>query len=173
MAARLEAVGDPGLRAALVFVRGQERAVTADGLAAHAGIHRNVARSRLERLAAAGLVHAAFERRSGRSGPGSGRPAKTYRVAPELVGIEFPGRHYETLLGLLAGALPEHGHSRRLNEVGVRFGRELARASGIEPAKRLRTGFERVCEPVRSPGYQAALERVSESEALIATPTCP
>src|SRR6266404_768200 len=52
---RLAAVGDPSLRSTLAFVRGSERAVTADELAAHDVIHRNVARSRLERLAAAGL----------------------------------------------------------------------------------------------------------------------
>src|SRR5205807_2361196 len=51
----LEAVGDPGLRSALAFVRGAEHAVTADELAEHGGIHRNVARARLERLAGAGL----------------------------------------------------------------------------------------------------------------------
>src|SRR5919201_5840107 len=119
----LDALGDPELRSALLYVRGHARALTADELAAHQDVHRNVARARLERLVAAGLVESAFERRSGRAGPGAGRPAKTYRAAPELHAIEFPARHYETLVGLLADALPAAQRRRKLREVGVAFGR--------------------------------------------------
>lgn len=166
---RLEAVGDPGLRAALLFARAEARPVTADELARHEGVHRTVARSRLERLQAAGLVEAGFERRTGRTGPGAGRPAKTYRVAPELTGIEFPPRHYETLVGLLADRL----RARDLREVGVAFGRSLAQAAGVRPARGRRRGLERLCEAVRSLGYQASLESFDGTRALLATPTCP
>ena len=69
----LEAAGDPELRAALLFARGQERPVTADDLAAAHDVHRNVARSRLERLVEAGLLAPGYERRSGRTGPGAGQ----------------------------------------------------------------------------------------------------
>jgi predicted ArsR family transcriptional regulator len=166
---RLEAVGDQGLRAALLFVRAGADPVTADDLADAQGLHRNVARSRLERLARVGLVETGFERRSERSGPGAGRPAKTYRAAPELSGIEFPARHYETLLGLLADELPRD----RLREVGVVFGRELARAAGVRPTRRTGAALERVCAAVRSLGYQATLERADAEDAVIATPNCP
>jgi len=166
---RLEAVGDPGLRAALLFVRAEARPVTADDLADAQGIHRNVARSRLERLVAAGLVEAGFERRSERSGPGAGRPAKTYRAAPDLSGIEFPSRHYETLLGLLADELPRD----RLRDVGVAFGHELADAAGVRPTRRTTEGLERVCAALRSLGYQATLEQADGNDAVIATPNCP
>src|ERR1041385_4684317 len=97
----LEAVGDPDLRRALLFARDQTRPVTADDLAEALGIHRNVARARLERLMEAGLLAPGYERRTGRSGPGAGRPAKTYAVTPALDPIEFPARRYETLLGLV------------------------------------------------------------------------
>jgi predicted ArsR family transcriptional regulator len=166
---RLEAVGDPGLRAALLHVRAAARPVTADDLADAQGIHRNVARSRLERLLRAGLLETGFERRSERSGPGAGRPAKTYRAAPELSGIEFPGRHYETLLGLLAEELPRD----RLRDFGVAFGRELARTAGVRPTRRTSEALERVCAAVRSLGYQATVERADGDEAVIATPNCP
>jgi predicted ArsR family transcriptional regulator len=166
---RLGAVGDPGLRAALLFVRAEARPVTADDLAEARGIHRNVARSRLERLVSAGLVEADFERRSERSGPGAGRPAKTYRAAPDLSGIEFPARHYETLLGLLADELPRD----RLRAVGAAFGHELAHAAGVRPAKPTTEGLERVCSALRSLGYQATLEHADGNEAVIATPNCP
>ena len=166
---RLEAVGDPGLRAALLFARAEERPVTADELAEHDRIHRTVARSRLERLQAAGLVEAAFERRSGRTGPGAGRPAKTYRVAPELSGIEFPPRHYEELVGLLAERVPARG----LRDVGVAFGHALARSAGVRPVRSRRRALERVCDAVRSLGYQASLETIDGRRAVLATPTCP
>jgi len=164
---RLAAAGEPGLRAALVFVRSGEDGVTADELAEHDGIHRNVARDRLERLAAAGLVEAGFRPRSG--GPGAGRPAKAYRAAPEITGIEFPDRHYEHLLGLLAGERSD----AELREIGAAFGRGLARAADLRKSRSVAKGFERMCAAVRSLGYQATLESVSENDAVIATPTCP
>ena len=112
----LEAVGDPELRSALRFVRSRRSPVSADELAAAESVHRNVARSRLERLEGAGLLVTSFERRSGRTGPGAGRPAKVYSPAPEITQIEFPERNYEQLVGLLVDALPARGRKRRLRE---------------------------------------------------------
>src|SRR5919202_944276 len=120
----LAAVGDPDLRSALLFVRSQDRAVTVDDLAAHQGVHRNVARARLERLSRAKLVEPGFERRAERAAAGPGRPTKTYGAAPELAAIEFPERHYETLLGVLVDAVPRRGRRRRLAEVGAAFWRQ-------------------------------------------------
>src|SRR5438132_13929471 len=96
---RLDAIGDRQLRETLLFARAQALPVTADEVAAAQGIHRNVARGRLERLAEAGLLIASFERRTRRTGAGAGRPAKTHPAAPELAAIEFPERPYEPLIG--------------------------------------------------------------------------
>jgi predicted ArsR family transcriptional regulator len=169
----LEAVGDPELRATLLYARAQERPVTADDVAAAHDVHRNVARARLERLVEAGLLEAGFERRTGRTGPGAGRPAKTYAVPPELEPIEFPARRYDDLLALLVDALPPKNRAERLHEVGVTFGRELAEAAQLRPSRSLRTGFERMCSAVRKLGYQASLQEVGRDRAVIATPTCP
>lgn len=169
----LEAVGDPDLRETLLWARAEARPVDADQLAAAHEIHRNVARSRLERLAAAGLLTTSFERRTGRSGPGAGRPSKVYTVAPGLDAIEFPARRYESLLGLLVAGLPAEGRAETLREVGVAFGRELAQTARLRPAKTLATAFDRMCAAVRSLGYQAAVSEVTEHGAVIATPTCP
>jgi len=147
--------------------------VTADEVASAQGIHRNVARSRLERLADAGLLIASFERRTGRAGPGAGRPAKTYRVAPELTAIEFPERRYEQLIGLVVDALPERGRRDRLREIGIAFGRELAREARLRPAKGLRTALGRVCAALGSLGYQASVAEVTDERAVITTATCP
>jgi predicted ArsR family transcriptional regulator len=169
----LEAVGDPELRDALLFARRQARPVTADELAAGQGVHRNVARTRLERLVEAGMLAPGFERRSGRTGPGAGRPAKTYAVEPGLDAIEFPGRRYEDLLGLLLAALPVSGRHKRLHEVGVAFGEQLAGDSKLRRAASPAVAFDAMCKAVRSLGYQAVIESIDESVAVIATPTCP
>jgi predicted ArsR family transcriptional regulator len=169
----LAGVGSPELREALVHARAQDGPVTADELAAALQIHRNVARSRLERLVRAGLLEVAYERRSGRAGPGAGRPAKVYSVVPELVSIEFPTRRYETLIGLLVDALAPEGRVERLRDTGLSFGHHLADAARLRPAKTVRTGFERVCAALRRLGYQASLERVDGDSIVIGTATCP
>jgi predicted ArsR family transcriptional regulator len=167
--AALAAIGDPGLRATLLAVRGRRRAAGIDEVAAATGVHRNVARRRLERLVAAGLLTARFERPSGRRGPGAGRPAKLYSPAPETTAIEFPQRRYGELVSLLAGEVSQ----RRLAEVGVRFGSALADAGGVEPAGDLRAGLERLCDAVGSLGFQARVESAGGDGAVILTPTCP
>jgi predicted ArsR family transcriptional regulator len=169
----LAAVGDPELRDALLFARSHARPVTADELAEEKGVHRNVARSRLERLVEAGLLAASYERRTGRSGPGAGRPAKTYSVVPQLESIEFPADTSEQIAALLVDALVTRAGDEPLREVGVEFGRELARSARLRPAKKLETGFERVCDAVRRLGYQASLDHADRNGAVIATPTCP
>lgn len=173
MAHRLDAVGDRELREALLFARARPMPVTADDLAAAHGIHRNVARGRLERLAEAGLLLPSFERRTGRAGPGAGRPAKTYRVAPELSAVEFPERRYEQLIGLLADSLPQRARHHRLREAGVAFGLELAREARLRSAKTLRTGLGQLCAALGRLGYQASVAEVTDRRAVITTPTCP
>jgi len=169
----LAAVGDPELREALLYARGQAAPVTADDLAGAKGVHRNVARSRLERLVAARLLEPGYERRTGKSGPGAGRPAKTYSVVPQLEPIEFPANHFESLTALLVDALAAGGGRKQLRQLGVAFGRELGRAAGLRPVKKLEAGFENLCEAVRSLGYQASVDRVESHAAIISTPTCP
>jgi predicted ArsR family transcriptional regulator len=169
----LAAVGDRDLRGALVFARAAPEPVTADQLAEVQQVHRNVARHRLERLAEAGLLVSSFERRTGRVGPGAGRPAKTYAVAPELEAIQFPDRHYEALLGILLDTLPTRGRAKKLHEVGVEFGEQLAADAGLRPVKAPRAAVEAMCAAVRRLGYQASVIEVTDSHAAIATPTCP
>jgi predicted ArsR family transcriptional regulator len=166
----LEAVGDPGLRATMLWACAQEGPVAADQLARAHELHRNVARSRLERLTAAGLLHAHFERRTARRGPGAGRPAKLYAVAPRVRTLEFPNRRYEGLIGLLLEALPRKASAR---SVGGAFGLQLAQAAGLGPARGLRSGFERVCEALRSLGYHATLAELGQRQAVISTAACP
>jgi len=147
----LDVIGDPELRETLLAVRGRPRAASISEIADATGVHRNVARRRLERLVAAGLLTASFERPPGRSGPGAGRPAKVYSPTPDTTAIEFPARRYPELVGLLVDAVPK----RRRSEIGVQFGRELASTAGVEPAHDARRGLEGLCRALRAVGFQA------------------
>lgn len=169
----LEAIGEPELRATLLHVRARPRPVTADEIARALAVHRNVARSRLERLSRAGLLTASYERRTGRSGPGAGRPAKIYAVSPELRTLEFPSHRYESLIRLLLDTIPVRGRKRKLRQVGETFAGEVAAESGLEPARTAEEGFRQVCAAVGRLGFQASLERCAAGEAVIVTPTCP
>ena len=170
---QLTAVGDPALRSALLFARSRRDPITVDDLAAAQDVHRNVARSRLDRLADAGLLTVGSARRSGRTGPGAGRPARVYGVTPALTAIEFPDRRFELLVGRLVEALPARGRRARLREVGIDFGADFARAAGLEPATLLGAAAERVCASIGRLGYQAAVEASTAEQAVIVTPTCP
>src|SRR5262249_38682695 len=123
----LEGIAQPELREIVLFARSRSRPVSADDVAARFHIHRSVARSRLDRLAEAGLLTVGFERRTGRSGPGpgAGRRAKSYRVPPETAALEFPDRHYDRLVGRLVDAVPASDRAAALARVGAEFAHDL------------------------------------------------
>ena len=170
---RLDALGDPALRSIVLLVRAAAKPLTADEIAARLDISRSVARWRLERLVGAGLVIADFERRSGRSGPGAGRPAKIYAAAPETSAVEFPRRHYEGLVGRLIDALPQRGRARHLDKIGYGFGLELGQAARLHPAATLRASLDRLCRGLGRLGFHAAVESCRDDEAVIVSATCP
>jgi predicted ArsR family transcriptional regulator len=170
---RLAAAGDPQLRALLQYARGRRDPFTAADAGLALGVHHNVARSRLDRLAAAGFLAVALERRGGRSGPGAGRPAKVYRVAPELEALEFPDRRLADLIGLLVEKLPSRRRPKVLREAGEDFGRTLAASAGLKPSRSARAGLESLCDALGSLGFQASLEGLTGGSAILTSPTCP
>jgi predicted ArsR family transcriptional regulator len=169
----LDAVGTPALRDALLYVRGRPDPVSAEELAAAQGVHPNVARSRLDRLVDAGLLLSHFERRTGRSGPGAGRPAKIYSPAPETTAVEFPDRNYAELVALLVDELPSRARAKHLREVGAAFAHRLLHRAPVKPVRDLRRGLERVCGALGELGFQATVEEVDGQRAVLSTPTCP
>ena len=170
---RLDALGDPALRTTVLLVRAAPKPLTADDVAERLEVSRSVARWRLERLVDAGLATVGFERRSGRVGPGAGRPAKIYAAAPETHAVEFPRRHYETLVARLLDELQQRGRARQLDHVGYTFGLELAQAARLRPGAGARASLERLCRGLGRLGFHAAVESVSDAEAVIVSATCP
>ena len=90
----LGSLADPTRMALYDFVAGSAEAVGRDEAAAAIGIARQTAAYHLDRLAADGLVEVDFVRRTGRTGPGAGRPAKLYRRSNHEFEITVPPRRY-------------------------------------------------------------------------------
>jgi predicted ArsR family transcriptional regulator len=169
----LSGIAQPELREIVLFARSQARRVSADDVAARFRIHRSVARGRLDRLAAAGLLAVTFERRTGRTGPGAGRPAKLYGVPPETTAIEFPHRHYEQLVGHLLDAVPVDERNVTLPRTGAAFARDLAGAAGLGRTRGVRSAAERACAALGKLGFQATVTDATRDRVTITTPTCP
>lgn len=102
-----------------------------DLVAAELGIARSVAAFHLDKLVDAGLLDATFERTSGRTGPGAGRPAKLYRRSPREIQVSVPPRRYDLAGSVLAGAVARSISrgvpvAEALAEVARERGREVA-----------------------------------------------
>jgi predicted ArsR family transcriptional regulator len=128
----LSSLGDATRRRVYDHVAAQPGPVGRDETAAATGIGRTLAAYHLDRLAGEGLLDVSHERRSGRSGPGAGRPAKLYRrvAAAEHV-VSVPPRGYDRAALLLAEAVEEAGADLELQAAARRLGAALGRE---EPA---------------------------------------
>ncbi|HEU5110747.1 MAG TPA: winged helix-turn-helix domain-containing protein, partial [Micromonosporaceae bacterium] len=78
----LSVLADPVRRSAYRAVADATAPVGRDDVAAALGIGRTLAAHHLDRLVDAGLLAVSYARRTGRTGPGAGRPAKLYSRAP-------------------------------------------------------------------------------------------
>src|SRR3954471_24050693 len=143
--AALSALGDATRRRVYEHVSSQPGVVSRDEAAAATGIARTLAAYHLDRLAAEGLLAVTYERRSGRTGPGAGRPAKLYARAERELAVSVPPRDYQLAARLLADAAAADaggGTRRSLSAAATQLGREAAEARpGLEPTLRER-GYE-------------------------------
>ncbi len=119
---------EPTRRRIFAHVCAQAAPVGRDDVAGALDVPRRTAAFHLDRLAEQGLLAVTFARRSGRSGPGSGRPAKLYQRSAREVSVSLPPRHYDLAGRLLAGAMVEAQESGELpREVLDRRARDLGR----------------------------------------------
>jgi predicted ArsR family transcriptional regulator len=125
------ALAEPTRRRLYDHVAAAPAPVSRDEAAAAVAVPRATAAFHLDRLVDDGLLEVHFERRSGRSGPGAGRPSKLYRRADRAVEVSFPERHYDLAGDLLAEAMlaaEESGEPPRaaLGRLARERGRQLA-----------------------------------------------
>lgn len=125
--------------------------VSRDEAAAALGLARQTAAFHLDRLADESLLDVVYERRSGRSGPGAGRPAKLYRRSAKQIAVSLPDRRYELAGRLLAQAVEESAATgtpvqealhRKAEELGEQLGEpdgtdlfDLLERYGFEPRR--------------------------------------
>jgi predicted ArsR family transcriptional regulator len=123
------ALAEPTRRRLYEHVVRQPSPVSRDEAAAALGLVRATAAFHLDRLVEDGLLDVSHERRTGRSGPGAGRPAKLYRRAACSVTVSLPDRRYDLAGQLLAAALTE---AQRTGEPPADALARLARDRGVE-----------------------------------------
>jgi predicted ArsR family transcriptional regulator len=134
--AALSALDDPVRRRLYDYVCGRGAPVSREEAATGAGIGRPLAAYHLDKLAEEGLLTVAYERRSGRAGPGAGRPAKLYARSDREISASVPPRDYGLAARLLAEAAASDATgttARALAGAAERLGRDLAQSSGEPP----------------------------------------
>jgi predicted ArsR family transcriptional regulator len=166
---------EPTRRRLYDFVAASQEPLGRDESAASLGISRALAAFHLDRLAGAGLLEVEYRRRSGRTGPGAGRPAKLYRRARWDVAVTLPPRTYDVAADVMATALDRlAGPSGRdavltvARERGAAAGADLRRKAGSRPG-RLRLQ-DRLVDALRRSGYEP---RADTSAATITLRNCP
>ncbi|TCO52161.1 putative ArsR family transcriptional regulator [Kribbella antiqua] len=143
------ALEEPTRRRLYEYVVSRPAPVSRDEAAAALGIPRTTAAFHLDRLTEERLLATCFERRTGRTGPGAGRPAKLYHRSDREIEISLPERQYAVASRLLAagiadaeasGGSPREAVNRRARE----YGESLGRAAGDAPLTQILAdhGFE-------------------------------
>lgn len=141
---------EPTRRRLYEYVVAQPEPVGRDEAASALGIPRTNAAFHLDKLTEEGLLATCYERRTGRTGPGAGRPAKLYHRSEREIDLTLPERQYAVAGRLLAAAVedaessggsPREAVNRRAREYGESLGRtagngsvtQILRAHGFEP----------------------------------------
>ncbi|WP_448640131.1 helix-turn-helix transcriptional regulator [Geodermatophilus sp. URMC 63] len=144
--AAVAALAEPTRRRLYDHVVRQPEAVGREEVAAAVGVPRATAAFHLDRLVDDGLLDVHYERRTGRSGPGAGRPAKLYRRSACSVTVSLPERRYDLAGELLAAAVVEAERSgerpgvvldRRARARGRELGAAVDGAGGREAVLRV------------------------------------
>lgn len=144
----IAALDEPTRRRLYDHVVRQPGPVGRDEAAAALGLARQTAAFHLDRLADESLLDVVYERRSGRAGPGAGRPAKLYRRSTKQIAVSLPDRRYELAGRLLAQSVEESAATgapvqevlhRKAEELGALLGGpggslfDLLERYGFEP----------------------------------------
>jgi predicted ArsR family transcriptional regulator len=133
----IAALDEPTRRRLYDYVVRQSEPVSRDDTAAALELPRTTAAFHLDRLVDEDLLDVVYQRRTGRTGPGAGRPSKLYQRSHHHVAVSLPQRRYDLAGRLLSGAL-EHaersGDSPRatLDQHAYQLGKELGETARSE-----------------------------------------
>jgi predicted ArsR family transcriptional regulator len=167
------AFGDPTRRDIYLLAReaAPDGGVTANEVAEHFGLHPNVARHHLEKLAAGGYLRVELVRHEA-----AGRPSKRYCATATDTDLNFPPRRDDLLGTLLARAierLPIDEARSLAEQVGYEYG--IAIAARMEPGEGHRSAkaaLASVADALTAHGFAAHAEARGGSLTLVAE-QCP
>jgi len=157
--AAVASLDEPIRRRIYDHVRAHAVRVSRDDVAVALGVPRRTAAFHLDRLAEQGLLAVSFARRTGRSGPGAGRPAKLYERSLREVSVSLPPRHYALAGRLLAGAVVEAQQSGEpprdvLDRRARDFGRAMAGEKSGEKSGEVEGGTRVLMDLLEDHGYE-------------------
>jgi predicted ArsR family transcriptional regulator len=137
-----------------------------DAAAEALAVARSVVAFHLDKLVDAGLLEARYERLSGRSGPGAGRPAKLYTRSSREIDVSIPPRRYDLAGSVLADAISratketaaiDQSVSEVARETGFRIGAGAARRSDASSGAEVVSALEHLGYEPHDTGDEIAL----------------
>jgi predicted ArsR family transcriptional regulator len=159
-----DAFGDPTRRRIYLFVRDHgvaDAGVTATAVATEVGVHPNVARHHLDKLAAGGYIEV-VSRSADDTDRKAGRPSKRYVAVHSDHDAEFPVHTDDLVLALLGKALarlPHHEAEAMAEDVGATYGRALATGltgdALVAGQRSLRSAMQAVADALTAHGFAA------------------
>jgi predicted ArsR family transcriptional regulator len=154
----LRLLDEPARRRLFDWVLEQNRPVGREEASRALRISRPLATFHLDKLADAGLLESGYQRLSGRTGPGAGRPARVYWRTEREFNVQVPERNYERAAELFATAL-EHsgGLPTPLREAAGELGQNLG------AQEHARSSTRRLMDALTDGGYEP---QVDESGAI-------
>ena len=171
--AATSAFGDATRRDIYLFAHAATDGVTTAEVAERFGLHPNVARHHLDKLAAGGYLQVHV----GRPGKaGAGRPSKRYQVTDKALALEFPVRRDDLLIALLGRMLalvPIEQAEAMAESVGEEYGRSLAQSMAPgEGHRSLQAALHAVADALTAHGFASHTESRDNVLAIISE-QCP
>lgn len=153
------ALGEPIRRRLYEVVVAAPHATGREEAARLAGVPVHTAKFHLDRLVEEGLLEVEFRRLTGRTGPGSGRPAKLYRRADREIAVTLPPRQYDLLSRILARAVvTATATGAPVAEVAAEISRgEGAQAAAAAATEEQGSSLDRLGRALAPVGYEPHL----------------
>src|SRR5215210_6686749 len=149
--AATSAFGDATRRDIYLFAHAATDGVTTAEVAERFGLHPNVARHHLDKLAAGGYLKVHI-----------GRPSKRYQVTDKALALEFPVRRDDLLIALLGRMLalvPVEAAEAMAESVGEEYGKSLAASMAPgEGHRSLQTALHAVADALTAHGFASHTE---------------
>lgn len=122
---------------------------------------RSVAAFHLEKLVGSGLLKVRYQRLTGKSGPGAGRPTKFYGRSDREFDISLPPRHYDLAGSLLADAITRaNSDGMTISEAVAQVAHESGQLVGVQSSREHKGSARDVVliEVLAQNGYEPKLQ---------------